>query len=58
MVWSTPDAHAAQLLALPAAAFGPPAPLVWRWQPPRRENEPTAPPPAGGAFAALARLVA
>jgi ATP-dependent RNA helicase SUPV3L1/SUV3 len=44
--------------ALPAAAFGPPAPLVWRWQPPRRENEPTAPPPAGGAFAALARLVA
>ena len=38
--------------------FGPPAPLVWRWQPLRREAEASAAPPTDGAFAALARLVA
>ena len=43
---------------LPQAHFGPPAPLVWRWQPPHREPEPAPPPPPDGAFAALARLVA
>jgi ATP-dependent RNA helicase SUPV3L1/SUV3 len=37
--------------------FGPPAPLLWRWQPARRESAQTSPPP-DGAFAALARLVA
>jgi ATP-dependent RNA helicase SUPV3L1/SUV3 len=40
-------------------AHGPPAPLVWRWRPPRRPAEPQAPAPrrAEGAFAALAELV-
>ena len=48
---------------LPKGAFGPPAPLKWRWRPTRRQIEaqntarrPT-PPPATGAFAALAELV-
>ena len=41
-------------------AQGPPAPLLWRWQPPRpaRAAPPPPAPPAGNAFAALARLVA
>jgi ATP-dependent RNA helicase SUPV3L1/SUV3 len=43
---------------LAAGAFGPEGPLLWRWQPGRRRAEPTPPPPDGGAFAALARLVA
>jgi ATP-dependent RNA helicase SUPV3L1/SUV3 len=43
--------------ALADAAFGPPRPLLWRWQPTRRESAPPSPPP-DGAFAALARLVA
>ncbi|MBW8755588.1 MAG: helicase, partial [Sphingomonadales bacterium] len=45
--------------SLRAGAHGPPAPLVWRWRPPRRQAEPQpAPPPrAEGAFAALAELV-
>ncbi len=38
-------------------AFGPPRPLLWRWQPRRGENMPPPPPP-DGAFAALSRLVA
>jgi ATP-dependent RNA helicase SUPV3L1/SUV3 len=40
-------------------AHGPPAPLAWRWRPPRRLAEPQAPAPrrAEGAFAALAELV-
>ena len=38
--------------------FGPPAPLLWRWQPARRETDPAPPAPTDGAFAALARLVA
>ncbi len=45
---------------LSEGAFGPPAPLRWRWKPVRREVQaPTRPlaPPAGGAFAALAELV-
>ena len=49
--------------ALAKGAFGPPAPLKWRWRPTRRQIEaqktarrPT-PPPATGAFAALAELV-
>jgi ATP-dependent RNA helicase SUPV3L1/SUV3 len=44
--------------ALGEKVAGPPAPLVWRWQPPRQGDE--APPAAGegGAFAALAQLVA
>ena len=45
--------------ALPDGAYGPPAPLVWRWRPPRRaESAPTIPAPAiGTAFAVLAELV-
>ena len=45
--------------ALPAGAFGPPMPPKWRWRPTRRETESErpAPPPATGAFAALAELV-
>ncbi len=44
---------------LPEGASGPPAPLVWRWRPPRRQIEASAPPPPirEGAFAALAELV-
>lgn len=45
---------------LPEGAFGPPAPLVWRWQPPRRlapEHRNGPAPAAGTAFAALAELV-
>lgn len=40
------------------AIAGPPAPLVWRWQPPRHDSVPPPAAPAGGAFAALAQLVA
>ena len=45
--------------ALPEGAAGPPAPLAWRWRPPRRESarDRPAPPASGGAFAALAGLV-
>ena len=44
---------------LAAGMFGPPAPLLWRWSPPRADTAPAAPPPPeGGAFAALSRLVA
>lgn len=41
------------------AAHGPPAPVRWRWRPPRREALPerTVPARADGAFAALAELV-
>lgn len=45
---------------LAEGAFGPAAPLRWRWKPVRREPQPaTRPPaaPAGSAFAALAGLV-
>lgn len=44
---------------LATGAFGPPAPLKWRWRPTRRQAEShrPAPPPATGAFAALAELV-
>jgi len=44
---------------LPEEAFGPPAPVSWRWRPVRREApRPAAPPaPVSGAFAALAGLV-
>jgi ATP-dependent RNA helicase SUPV3L1/SUV3 len=40
-------------------AHGPPAPLVWRWRPARRQAEPEVATPvqAEGAFAALAELV-
>ncbi len=44
--------------ALAQGAFGPPGLLLWRWQPARRDSAPSSPPPDGGAFAALARLVA
>ena len=44
---------------LETGVFGPPAPLLWRWSPPRPDTAPaTPPPPEGGAFAALSRLVA
>lgn len=43
--------------ALARGTYGPPAPLVWRWQPARQEIAPI-PPPSDGAFAALSRLVA
>lgn len=46
-------------LAIPEGAFGPPAPTLWRWRPPRREsiqrNE--VRPRPDSAFAALAELV-
>jgi ATP-dependent RNA helicase SUPV3L1/SUV3 len=44
---------------LPEGAAGPPAPVVWRWRPPRRqvEAERFAPPRRDNAFAALAELV-
>ena len=44
---------------LPKGAFGPSAPLKWRWRPSRRQvkAQQPAPPPATGAFAALAELV-
>jgi ATP-dependent RNA helicase SUPV3L1/SUV3 len=40
-------------------AHGPPAPLTWRWRPPRRQAEPDRPAETrpAGAFAALAELV-
>jgi ATP-dependent RNA helicase SUPV3L1/SUV3 len=47
---------------LPDTVFGPAAPLVWRWHPPRREAEAAARQPgavdADSPFAALAALVA
>lgn len=51
------QASAARTLG--AGEFGPPALPKWRWRPPRRaaEQAATAPPPATGAFAALAQLV-
>jgi ATP-dependent RNA helicase SUPV3L1/SUV3 len=44
---------------LPENAAGPPAPVVWRWRPPRRHAGPerVAQPRQGSAFAALAELV-
>jgi ATP-dependent RNA helicase SUPV3L1/SUV3 len=44
---------------LAEAAHGPPAPVRWRWRPPRRQVEAAAPVPARreGAFAALADMV-
>ncbi len=44
---------------LAEGAHGPPAPLTWRWRPPRRAMAPAKPqaPRAEGAFAALAELV-
>jgi ATP-dependent RNA helicase SUPV3L1/SUV3 len=46
--------------ALAQGCFGPPAPLVWRWQPLRTGQPAPAPAPQDRAspFAALARLVA
>src|SRR5690606_25244778 len=52
-------------LALPhkrlaEGAHGPPAPLLWRWRPPRRREPAEAPrsqAARSGAFAALAELV-
>ena len=41
-------------------AYGPPAPPMWDWRPPRstsERSEATPPPPATGAFAALAELM-
>ena len=47
--------------ALPDGAFGPPAPVLWSWRPPRKDRMPQrkgAPPPReGSAFAALAGLM-
>ncbi|MDE2596597.1 MAG: helicase, partial [Sphingomonadales bacterium] len=44
---------------LPDGVAGPPAPLTWRWRPPRREAAPAParPPRPDSAFAALAELV-
>ena len=47
---------------LPEGTFGPPMPLTWRWRPPRRQVERSAPMAstpriAEGAFAALAELI-
>lgn len=40
-------------------AYGPPAPVRWRWRPPRRQVRDTRPPPvrSDSAFAALAEMV-
>ncbi|MFM9935695.1 MAG: helicase-related protein [Novosphingobium sp.] len=46
--------------SLPDGAFGPPAPPLWHWRPPRPAPAKTALPsrmPAAGAFAALAELI-
>ncbi|KMS52845.1 ATP-dependent helicase [Novosphingobium barchaimii LL02] len=45
--------------SLAAEAHGAPAPVRWRWRPPRRQIEPErpAPPRRDGAFAALAEMV-
>jgi len=49
--------------ALPEGAFGPPRPVVWSWQPPRKDRpvavdtRPTQPTPPGSAFAGLADLL-
>jgi ATP-dependent RNA helicase SUPV3L1/SUV3 len=47
--------------ALPEGAFGPPAPLLWSWRPPRKDRMPERadgrPTPKGGAFAGLAELL-
>jgi len=47
------------LRPLAEGAHGPPAPMVWRWRPPRRQAPAISAPPAKphGAFAALAELV-
>ena len=44
---------------LAEAAFGPPAPVRWRWRPPRRQEEPARSVPVrkDSAFAALAEMV-
>ncbi|MBS0255495.1 MAG: helicase [Proteobacteria bacterium] len=43
---------------LAEGAYGPPAPLLWRWRPPQPVPAESRPrPPATGAFAALAELV-
>ncbi|MGZ3250651.1 MAG: helicase-related protein [Croceibacterium sp.] len=46
---------------LAAGAFGPPAPVLWSWRPPRKDQAPVArdgrPVPEGGAFAGLAELL-
>ncbi len=50
--------HMARLLA--ESAHGPPAPPMWDWRPPRNvpeRAEAMPPPPATGAFAALAELI-
>ena len=50
-----------QVRTLPDGAFGPPAPALWSWRPPRKDrSEPergTRPARQDGAFAALAGLV-
>jgi ATP-dependent RNA helicase SUPV3L1/SUV3 len=45
--------------ALPEGAFGPPAPVRWRWRParPPAQAPQTAPPPRNSAFAALSDLM-
>jgi ATP-dependent RNA helicase SUPV3L1/SUV3 len=46
--------------SLPEGAFGPPAPPLWDWRPPRVAPAPVVTPPAPpptGAFAALAELI-
>ncbi|HSQ96218.1 MAG TPA: helicase-related protein [Croceibacterium sp.] len=46
---------------LPAGAYGPPAPVLWGWRPPRKDQAPVSrdgrPVPKGGAFAGLAELL-
>ena len=46
---------------LPAGAYGPPAPVLWGWRPPRKDQAPVSrdgrPVPEGGAFAGLAELL-
>jgi ATP-dependent RNA helicase SUPV3L1/SUV3 len=46
---------------LAQGAFGPPAPMLWSWRPPRKDRPPAPrdgrPAPEGGAFAGLAELL-
>jgi ATP-dependent RNA helicase SUPV3L1/SUV3 len=50
-----------ELRKLAEGAFGPPAPLLWSWRPPRKDRAPerhdSRPPKDDGAFSGLAELL-
>jgi ATP-dependent RNA helicase SUPV3L1/SUV3 len=53
--------RAGETRKLPEGAFGPAAPVLWSWRPPRKDRAPErgSPRPAntGGAFSGLAELL-